>query len=245
MGWRSKRRARGWATWWRWGSAYLTLDRPTRSLSGGETERVNLTTCLGTRLVNTLYVLDEPSVGLHPRDTARLVEVLRRLRDLGNTVVVVEHEAGVIRAADQVVDLGPGRGESGGRVVFQGGVEELLRSPDSLTGKYLSGRAQARSPPAPARGWTTPRARLSVAGARRHNLEDLAVEIPLKPFRLPDRGKRLRQNDAGAGDSAAVAGSPVAVCGSRGKQPGAASPNMNMKRSKIRRRKATAGPRPN
>jgi excinuclease ABC subunit A len=96
------------------GLGYLTLDRPTRSLSGGETERVNLTTCLGTRLVNTLFVLDEPSVGLHPRDTQRLVRILEQLRDAGNTVVVVEHEASVMRAANQIVDLGPGHGATGG-----------------------------------------------------------------------------------------------------------------------------------
>ena len=102
------------------GLGYLTLDRPTRSLSGGETERVNLTTCLGTRLVNTLFVLDEPSVGLHPRDTGRLVRILEQLRDAGNTVVVVEHEASVMRAANQIVDIGPGHGAAGGEVVFQG-----------------------------------------------------------------------------------------------------------------------------
>jgi excinuclease ABC subunit A len=121
------------------GLGYLTLDRPTRSLSGGETERVSLTTCLGTRLVNTLYVLDEPSVGLHARDTARLVGIVKKLRDLGNTVVVVEHEAAVMRAADQIVDLGPGRGEAGGQVVFQGTFDELLKCERSLTGQYLSG----------------------------------------------------------------------------------------------------------
>lgn len=124
------------------GLGYLTLDRPTRSLSGGETERVNLTTCLGTRLVNTLFVLDEPSVGLHPRDTERLVRILEQLRDAGNTVVVVEHEALVMRAADQIVDLGPGHGATGGSVVFQGAFEEIIRSTDSLTGQYLAGRRQ-------------------------------------------------------------------------------------------------------
>ena len=128
------------------GLGYLTLDRPTRTLSGGETERVNLTTCLGTRLVNTLFVLDEPSVGLHPRDTARLVRILEQLRDTGNTVVVVEHEASVMRAADQVVDLGPGQGEKGGEVVFCGPVKQLLRSERSLTGQYLSGRRQIEIP---------------------------------------------------------------------------------------------------
>ena len=128
------------------GLGYLTLDRPTRSLSGGETERVNLTTCLGTRLVNTLFVLDEPSVGLHPRDTARLVRILQRLRDTGNTVVVVEHEASVMRAADQIVDLGPGHGATGGQVMFQGTYTQILESRHSLTGQYLSGRKQIAPP---------------------------------------------------------------------------------------------------
>jgi excinuclease ABC subunit A len=128
------------------GLGYLTLDRPTRTLSGGETERVNLTTCLGTRLVNTLFVLDEPSVGLHPRDTERLVRLLEQLRTAGNTVVVVEHEASVIRAADQIIDLGPGHGATGGEVVFQGSYEELLHSGNSLTGQYLSGRKQIELP---------------------------------------------------------------------------------------------------
>ncbi len=122
------------------GLGYLTLDRPTRTLSGGEIERVNLTACLGTRLVNTLFVLDEPTVGLHPRDTARLVALMHRLRDSGNTVVVVEHECAVIRAADHVVDLGPGSGERGGHVVFQGTFENMIDCAESLTGQYLGGR---------------------------------------------------------------------------------------------------------
>jgi excinuclease ABC subunit A len=128
------------------GLGYLTLDRPTRSLSGGETERVNLTTCLGTRLVNTLFVLDEPSVGLHARDTERLVRILQALRDAGNTVVVVEHEASVMRAANQIVDLGPGHGATGGEVVFQGTYPEILKAAGSLTGKYLSGRKKIEVP---------------------------------------------------------------------------------------------------
>jgi len=128
------------------GLGYLTLDRPTRSLSGGETERVSLTSCLGTRLVNTLFVLDEPSVGLHPRDTDRLVRILEQLRDAGNTVLVVEHEARVMQAADEIVDLGPGHGASGGNVVFQGSFEDILRSPASLTGQYLSGRRRIELP---------------------------------------------------------------------------------------------------
>src|SRR5262249_16648266 len=109
------------------GLGYLTLGRPTRSLSGGETERVNLTALLGTRLGKTLFVLDGPRVGLHARDTERLVRILEQLRDAGNTVLVVEHEAAMMRAADQIVDLGPGHGATGGEVVFQGSYQELLR----------------------------------------------------------------------------------------------------------------------
>jgi len=160
------------------GLAYLSLDRPTRSLSGGETERVNLATCLGTRLVNTLYVLDEPSVGLHARDTARLVRILERLRDLGNTVVVVEHEPSVIRAADEIVDLGPGRGATGGEVVFQGSLRSLLRSRHSLTGQYLArrrvvGGGRDRQTGARSNPW------LTMVGVNRHNLRDFSVKIPL------------------------------------------------------------------
>jgi len=162
------------------GLGYLTLDRPTRSLSGGETERVNLTTCLGSRLVNTLYVLDEPSVGLHPRDTDRLVRVVHGLRDLGNTVVVVEHEASVMRAADQIVDLGPGHGESGGHLVFQGTHEELKRCATSLTGQYLSGARRIEIPKWRPVKDSTPR--LIVSGATRHNLKNLTLEIPLNRF---------------------------------------------------------------
>jgi excinuclease ABC subunit A len=160
------------------GLGYLSLDRATRSLSGGETERVNLTACLGSRLVNTLFVLDEPSVGLHARDTARLVCLLRQLRDAGNTVVVVEHEASVMRAADQIIELGPGHGESGGSVVFQGAYADILRASDSLTGAYLAGRRQIDPPPqrpvAPGR-----QGKLVLRHANLHNLKDLTVEIPL------------------------------------------------------------------
>ncbi len=174
------------------GLGYLTLDRPTRSLSGGETERVSLTTCLGTRLVNTLFVLDEPSVGLHPRDTERLVRLLEQLRNAGNTVVVVEHEASVIRAADQIIDLGPGHGATGGEVVFQGAYPQILKSKESLTGQYLSGRQQIELPkrrPVAARQAShsshPPQSRpgvLKLAHATRHNLKDLSVEIPLGRF---------------------------------------------------------------
>lgn len=188
------------------GLGYLTLDRPTRTLSGGETERVNLTTCLGTRLVNTLFVLDEPSVGLHPRDTRRLVRILQQLRAAGNTVVVVEHEASVMRAADQIVDLGPGHGATGGEVVFQGSYQGILKASHSLTGAYLAGRKQIESPPrrpvpalpaarpprqpalseplqlhdAPGPLAASPRPDfLHLEHATRHNLRDLTVDIPL------------------------------------------------------------------
>jgi excinuclease ABC subunit A len=163
------------------GLGYVTLDRPTRTLSGGETERVNLTTCLGTRLVNTLFVLDEPSVGLHPRDTQQLVRLLQQLRQAGNTVVVVEHEASVIRAAEQIVDLGPGHGATGGEVVFQGTYPQLLRSSRSLTGQYLSGQRRIEVPQRRAVGPAQP-ARLRLTHATRNNLRDLSVEIPLRRF---------------------------------------------------------------
>ncbi|MFT4588200.1 MAG: excinuclease ABC subunit A [Candidatus Binatia bacterium] len=162
------------------GLGYLTLDRPTRSLSGGETERVNLTSCLGARLVNTLFVLDEPSVGLHPRDTSRLVEILQRLRDAGNAVVVVEHEAAVIKGADRIVDLGPLQGERGGHIVFNGSYPQLLKSKESLTGQYLSGRKEI---PIPERRPVKPGGRaLSLANASLHNLADVSIDIPLNRF---------------------------------------------------------------
>lgn len=178
------------------GLGYLTLDRPTRTLSGGETERVNLTTCLGTRLVNTLFVLDEPSVGLHSRDTDRLIRILEKLRDTGNTVIVVEHEASVMRAADQIVDIGPGHGATGGEVVFQGPLRELLRSPRSLTGQYLSGRKRIEIPKrrpvqtvaanVSSRHTIDGKSRvltnattLRIENATRHNLNNVSVEIPL------------------------------------------------------------------
>jgi excinuclease ABC subunit A len=170
------------------GLGYLGLDRMTRSLSGGETERVNLTGCLGSRLVNTLFVLDEPSVGLHARDTARLVRIMRQLRDAGNTVAVVEHEASVLRAADQIIDLGPGHGATGGEVVFQGTYQEILRAPQSLTGQYLAGKKRIEIPArrpvflrgargAQEAGEAAPS--LILRGANLHNLRDVTVEIPL------------------------------------------------------------------
>ncbi len=159
------------------GLDYLSLDRPTKTLSGGEIERVNLTTCLGASLVNTLFVLDEPSVGLHPRDTGRLIRVLKNLRDKGNTLLVVEHEEAVIRAADNVIEIGPGRGESGGELVFSGRLDALEKSA-SLTADYLTGR---KSIPVPARR-RAPRAFITVEGASSHNLRGIDVDFPLGVF---------------------------------------------------------------
>ena len=132
------------------GLAYLTLDRQSRTLSGGEVQRINLTTALGTSLVNTLFVLDEPSIGLHPRDMGRVIQVMRRLRDTGNSLVVVEHDPQIMREADRILDIGPGPGERGGNIVFFGTPAELLRSKTSLTGDYLAGRKHTNPrPPVP------------------------------------------------------------------------------------------------
>jgi excinuclease ABC subunit A len=161
------------------GLGYLTLDRPTRTLSGGEIERVNLTTCLGASLVNTLFVMDEPTVGLHPRDTGRLVNVMHALRDKGNTLVVVEHEEAVIRSADHIVDIGPGRGGDGGRLMFCGPAVEIQdpgsRVQSSLTSDYLSGR---KTIPIPARRRRAKQT-IKMLGVRHHNLRNIDVEIPL------------------------------------------------------------------
>lgn len=158
------------------GLGYVTLDRSLRTLSGGEARRVTLTSTLGSSLVNMLYVLDEPSIGLHPRDLEGLLAALFRLRDRGNTVVVVEHEEAILRAADQLVEIGPGAGEQGGKIVFQGTPEEMENCPQSLTGDYLSGRRQIRTPRErrrPDHGW------IRLAGARGNNLRDLKVDFPL------------------------------------------------------------------
>jgi excinuclease ABC subunit A len=158
------------------GVGYLTLDRQSRTLSGGEVQRINLTTALGTSLVNTLFVLDEPSIGLHPRDMHRVVGVMRRLRSAGNSLVVVEHDPQVMLAADRVLDLGPGPGERGGQVVFEGSPEALCQA-STLTGQYLSGRRQVESPRA--RPVAPDTARIVLQGAREHNLKNLDVQFPL------------------------------------------------------------------
>jgi excinuclease ABC subunit A len=158
------------------GLDYLTLDRLSSTLSGGESQRINLATSLGSALVGTLYVLDEPSVGLHPRDNRRLIAILRQLRDQGNTVLVVEHDAEMIAVADHVIDLGVGAGEQGGRVVYSGDVEGLVREPRSLTAKYL--RDELAIPVPSTRRKPMP-PRLKVFGATEHNLKGIDVEIPL------------------------------------------------------------------
>jgi excinuclease ABC subunit A len=162
------------------GLEYLTLDRSAASLSGGEAQRIRLATQIGSRLVGVLYILDEPSIGLHQRDNARLLSTLKELRDLGNTVLVVEHDEETIRAADYVVDLGPRAGRHGGEVVAAGVLEEVLRHPDSLTARYL--RGELRIPLPPRRRVANADRVLRVAGARHHNLKDLTVEFPLGLF---------------------------------------------------------------
>src|SRR5204863_4940931 len=158
------------------GLGYLTLDRQSRTLSGGEVQRINLTTALGTSLVNTLFVLDEPSIGLHPRDMNRIVEAMHRLRDAGNTLVVVEHDPAVMLAADRLIDMGPGPGERGGRVVFDG-TPEAIKSADTLTGAYLGARKHVGMGLKRLVGESTPR--LIVSGARDHNLKNVTVDFPL------------------------------------------------------------------
>ncbi len=159
------------------GLQYLTLDRQSRTLSGGEVQRINLTTALGTSLVNTLFVLDEPSIGLHPRDMGRIVQAMQRLRDAGNTLVVVEHDPAVMLAADRLIDMGPGPGERGGRIVFDG-TPEAARRADTLTGAYLGGRKQVSSGLRRLVNDATPK--LVLEGVREHNLRHVNVTLPLQ-----------------------------------------------------------------
>jgi excinuclease ABC subunit A len=161
------------------GLDYLTLDRPANTLAGGEAQRIRLATQIGSQLTGVLYVLDEPSVGLHPRDNARLIATLKRLRDLGNTVIVVEHDEATMRAADWIVDLGPGAGIHGGYVVATGTPEEIARNPKSLTGQYLAG---IRRIPIPAKRREPKDKWLVVRGAREHNLKGIDVRFPVGLF---------------------------------------------------------------
>ena len=158
------------------GLEYLTLDRLASTLSGGEAQRIQLASSLGSRLVGALYVLDEPSIGLHTRDTERLIHILKDLRDLGNTILVVEHDADVLRAGDYLLDLGPGAGEFGGQLLAAGSLAEIEANPNSLTGRYLSGKL---SIPVPTRRRSPGREKLMLRGARVNNLHGLDVEIPL------------------------------------------------------------------
>ena len=158
------------------GLEYLTLDRLASTLSGGEAQRIQLATSLGSRLVGTLYVLDEPSIGLHSRDTERLIKILHDLRNLGNTILVVEHDAEIMRASDRLLDLGPGAGENGGRVIAGGSYDEIRHDPASLTGRYLNGELRIQLPAARRHG--TGR-KLKLIGARAHNLKKINVAIPL------------------------------------------------------------------
>jgi excinuclease ABC subunit A len=158
------------------GLDYLTLDRLSSTLSGGEAQRIQLATSLGSRLVGALYVLDEPSIGLHTRDTAKLIGIMKDLRDLGNTILVVEHDPDVIRAADHLLDLGPGAGELGGHLLASGTVGEVTANPNSITGKYLSGRATI---PVPKHRREPGREHLKLSGARIHNLRGVDLDVPL------------------------------------------------------------------
>jgi excinuclease ABC subunit A len=158
------------------GLEYLTLDRLASTLSGGEAQRIQLATSLGSQLVGALYVLDEPSIGLHTRDTARLIAILERLRDLGNTILVVEHDADILRAADHLLDLGPGAGEFGGKLLAEGVLAEIEANPASLTGRYLSGKIAI---PVPTRRREPGREKLVLKGARANNLHGLDVTVPL------------------------------------------------------------------
>jgi excinuclease ABC subunit A len=158
------------------GLEYLTLDRLASTLSGGEAQRIQLATSLGSRLVGTLYVLDEPSIGLHSRDTARLMKILHDLRDLGNTILVVEHDAEIMRAADHLLDLGPGAGENGGRLIASGSYDEIVQNPASLTGRYLTGELRIQTPHVHRNGNGR---KIKLSGVRARNLNKIDVTIPL------------------------------------------------------------------
>ncbi|HED06401.1 MAG TPA: excinuclease ABC subunit A, partial [Ignavibacteria bacterium] len=161
------------------GIGYLTLDRLSGTLSGGETQRINLATSLGSSLVGTLYVLDEPSIGLHPRDNSRLINLLKNLRDIGNTVLVVEHDPDMMRAADLLVDMGPQAGINGGEIIAMGTYNDIVNNKKSLTGKYLTGQL---SIPLPAKRNTEKTKTIKIKGAKEHNMKNIDVEIPLNKF---------------------------------------------------------------
>lgn len=157
------------------GLSYLNLNRQSATLSGGEAQRIHLASSLGSSLVGSMYILDEPSIGLHPKDTERLISILKRLRDIGNTVIVVEHDEDIMRAADMIVDIGPEAGTHGGEVVFQGTLEDMMKSADTLTTGYLSGKLEIPVPSTRRK----PKGKLQVIGARQHNLKNVSVSFPL------------------------------------------------------------------
>jgi len=161
------------------GLDYLTLDRGASTLSGGEAQRIRLATQIGSSLMGVLYILDEPSIGLHQRDNARLIDTLKRLRDLGNTLIVVEHDEDTIREADHIIDIGPGAGKAGGRVVAEGGLEDIIRQPESITGQYFSG---VRTIPVPAQRRSGNGKELEIVAARENNLKAVTVRLPLGMF---------------------------------------------------------------
>ncbi|MEO1498921.1 MAG: excinuclease ABC subunit A, partial [Planctomycetota bacterium] len=158
---------------------YLTLDRTAMTLSGGEAQRIRLATQIGAGLTGVLYVLDEPSIGLHQRDNDRLLQTLNRLRGLGNTLIVVEHDEDTIRAADYIVDIGPGAGIHGGAIVAEGQLDDLFAAEDSLTGAYLSGRRKIDTPPERRQGNNR---KLLIRDAHRNNLKNIDLDIPLGQF---------------------------------------------------------------
>jgi excinuclease ABC subunit A len=159
------------------GLEYLMLDRLTSTLSGGEAQRIQLATSLGSRLVGTLYVLDEPSIGLHSRDTQRLIHILHGLRDLGNTVLVVEHDREVMRASDRILDLGPGAGEHGGNIIATGTYDQITHTPASLTGRYLSNELRIQTP---SNRRKPGRQKITIRGAHAHNLKGVDISVPLE-----------------------------------------------------------------
>ncbi len=175
------------------GLDYLTIDRTSSTLSGGEAQRIRLATQIGAGLMGVLYILDEPSIGLHQRDNAKLIATLTRLRDLGNTVLVVEHDEETIRTADWVLDIGPGAGEHGGEVISNGPLDQLLAAPRSITGAFLRGE---RSVPIPARRRRGNGKKLVIKGARAHNLKNLDVSVPARHVHRRVRRVRLGQEHA-------------------------------------------------
>ena len=158
------------------GLGYLTLDRSSATLSGGESQRIRLATMIGSGLMGVLYICDEPTIGLHPADIHRLINTLKKLRDLGNTVISVEHDEGMMRASDYIVDLGPGAGEHGGHVVAEGTIHDIMKSAESLTGQYLSRRRVIAMPETRRTGSGK---YLVIKGARENNLKDISVKVPM------------------------------------------------------------------